>query len=646
MPQLVFVDGANTNTKLTLADTLVLFNNKGSITLESQGSPQVELNSDGEKFLITNLRPELLGMAINGETLKQTVLKNGDLVLLGDSMFLYHEDEDKTQTRKQVFLDSFESRIDSRLKPYADASSVFDSFTQNVQSEQHKKLMLAYQINNLISTIFDLNSLIQEILQILFKGLNASRGFFFLRDETTKKMKIHSRCPNSKEKGQNWPETILREVLKRKESILYVYNQDEQNLLTGKSIVSASISSILAVPLVLSKKGADVKGKIIGIMQFYTITSSLTLFGENELNFLNIIGSQLAAAISQLRSFQERKQYDESLVKLSRCNQFLSAHLTKEKIIQETVKSACQLLGCTKASVVLYDSHFEHLSIEYAIGIEKKLWKSFSISSTDSLCAQVIQRQAPLLVTDHTQMSPSPNFKPNEKYQTSSFLIVPIPASVNNIRKNSELRKIIGVICATDKIGSDPFIPHEQEFLNIIATQTGIALANAELYEKATIDALTRLYVRRYFFQKLDELILESRHKKETLGLMLLDLDHFKKQNDTYGHQAGDEVLRELGSLIKSSIRDHDVPARYGGEEFAIILSQATSKDYQIIAERIRQAVEQYPFNQKHGIKIQTTISIGLTCLQEEDKSASLIKRADQNLYTAKTGGRNRVIFI
>lgn len=644
MPQLVFIDGVNINTKLQLASGVQLYNQKGSITTEDGEIPQVEFRRESGQFIIENLHPELLGMAINGESLLFGLLKHGDLILLGDSMLLYHEEQEQPIV-SEASTDTFESQIDERIKPYQDTSSVLASFSQVMKSEQHKQLMLAYRINNLISSACELDDLLQQVLELLVEGLHADRGFFFLRDENTKKLRLHFRLPHSKEKGQNWSNTILKEVLRRKESLLYVYNKEE-DMLAGKSIVSASISSVLAVPLTLSKKQLDQKDKILGILQLDTFTSSFRLFTENELNFVNIIGTQVAAAISQVRHFQQRKRYSESLVKLSRCNQFLSSHLSKEKILKETINSACKLLGCTKASVVLYDRQFQKLAIACAIGMDKKEWKTFKVSSTESLCAWVLQRQEPLLVEDFTRQSlPFPNFTPKEKYQSNSFLIVPIPSGPNSFRSSSGNQSLLGVICATDKMGGGPFVAHEQELLNIIATQTGIALANAELYEKATIDALTRLYVRRYFFQKLEELIAQSHHQQHPLSLLMVDLDFFKRQNDTYGHQVGDIILRELGVLLRSSIRDQDVPARYGGEEFAVILYQATPKDSQLIAERIRQLVARFPFNQKQGPPIQMTVSMGLTCLTQEDNVDSLIGRADRNLYEAKTGGRNRVVF-
>jgi diguanylate cyclase (GGDEF)-like protein len=638
---LYFIDGNNNSTKIKLQEKLHLYNLKGVIQLHHQGIPQAELSPHSKGIFVKNLRPDLLPLILNGEPLEQSLLKQGDLLLLGDSHILYQSEKNLTKkTTKLSLKEPLESRIDGRLKAYKDASSVLESFSQIVHSKKQKQLMLAYQINNLIASLFDLDRLIQEILTLLFEELKADRGFFFLRNEENKKLQLHSRLP-SKDKSSKWSNTILKEVFQRKESLLYVYNEDEKKILAGHSLISASVSSVLATPLIL-KKNPEKKDKILGIIQLDTTAFSSRLFQEDDLSFLNIIGTQVASAIAQVRSYQKRKQYSENLVKLSRCNQLLSSYLTKEQILKEAANSACKLLACTKSSVVIFDASFQKMHIAYAVGFDKKVWKNLEISPETSLCGQVIRREEPLLVQDCIKSPPSESFKTRSRYKSNSFLLAPIPLSNLQIQKKN--KKYIGVLCATDKINDIPFNTQEQEFLSIIASQTGIALANAELYEKATIDGLTKLYVRRYFFQKLETLISRSLSQKDPLGLMILDLDFFKRQNDTYGHQTGDVILKEFGTLLKSSIREHDIAARYGGEEFAVILYRTNHKDSELIAERIRYNVEKHEFN-KESLSIRITVSIGLTNLEPDETATRMLNRADKNLYLAKSQGRNRVVF-
>src|SRR5262249_25557652 len=148
----------------------------------------------------------------------------------------------------------------------------------------------------------------------------------------------------------------------------------------------------------------------------------------------------------------------------------------------------------------------------------------------------------------------------------------------------------------------------------------------------------------RYFIEFLEREITRARRHASALSLILFDIDHFKKVNDTHGHLAGDAVLKELGRRLKPEVRREDVLARYGGEEFACVLV-STSKQRAIdFAEEMRQLVEGTPF-QHEALALVVTVSIGVAELDESMKvPEELIARADANLYTAKREGRNRVI--
>jgi diguanylate cyclase (GGDEF)-like protein len=203
---------------------------------------------------------------------------------------------------------------------------------------------------------------------------------------------------------------------------------------------------------------------------------------------------------------------------------------------------------------------------------------------------------------------------------------------------------VIGCLCVTDKLSRAPFSGNDLEILQILASQAGIALANAALYEKATIDTLTRVYVRRHFMQRLEVLIRNAHHQNEPLSLVMIDLDHFKAVNDTYGHQAGDAVLKALGRLLKRTVRHDQVVARYGGEEFAVILPGVEREVAARVAERIRASIEEHEFKAGEGLTLRKTASLGVATLSPGESREQLIARADEAMYAAKQGGRNRVV--
>lgn len=167
-----------------------------------------------------------------------------------------------------------------------------------------------------------------------------------------------------------------------------------------------------------------------------------------------------------------------------------------------------------------------------------------------------------------------------------------------------------------------------------------------EIYKLTTIDGLTQVYNKRYFVETLEREMGRAQRYKRELVLIMFDIDHFKKINDTYGHLAGDSVLKELAGTVKDHTRREDMLSRYGGEEFAIVLPELDLSNAKIFAEKIRGLVESTPFKFEDTI-ISVTISLGVALLPKElssRESDQFIKIADQNLYKAKKQGRNRVI--
>jgi diguanylate cyclase (GGDEF)-like protein len=164
-------------------------------------------------------------------------------------------------------------------------------------------------------------------------------------------------------------------------------------------------------------------------------------------------------------------------------------------------------------------------------------------------------------------------------------------------------------------------------------------------YESATRDPLTNCYNKSYFLERLpSEFAFAKRHDKP-VSLAMMDIDRFKKINDSHGHLAGDFVLRKIGSMLQERLRADDFLARYGGEEFALIMRESPKQNALQTAERIRKLVETTPFKHE-GKRIAVTISIGVATWPAEhiDSGQDLVKAADANLYSAKRRGRNKVV--
>jgi two-component system, cell cycle response regulator len=164
--------------------------------------------------------------------------------------------------------------------------------------------------------------------------------------------------------------------------------------------------------------------------------------------------------------------------------------------------------------------------------------------------------------------------------------------------------------------------------------------------EMAITDALTGLHNRRYMESHLATLAEQASSRGKPLALMILDIDYFKAINDSYGHDAGDDVLREFAVRIRKSIRGIDLACRYGGEEFVIVMPETDLHVASLVAERLRRSIAGETFSINKGARrIEVTISIGLTTLERKGEAvADVLKRADTALYRAKHDGRNRVV--
>lgn len=250
-----------------------------------------------------------------------------------------------------------------------------------------------------------------------------------------------------------------------------------------------------------------------------------------------------------------------------------------------------------------------------------------------------------------------------------SFTLAPIiifknPLLCSDIKKHAELVRVFGgipvealfafpLVVEGEVVGllmiTSPGVrrmpEQETQILTSIANQAGIAIQNVvnlrQERKKADTDGLTGLFNRRYFNEQIEELTRQALAHQVKLSLIMVDVDDFKKYNDTYGHPAGDQLLKEIAAAIAETTREQDIVARYGGEEFAVILYDTGNQLALYIADRIRLSVAAIPSSR---LKCPVTISAGVATLPDHARDrATLIDYADRSLYRAKNKGKNQV---
>ncbi|MCR4663195.1 MAG: GGDEF domain-containing protein [Endomicrobiaceae bacterium] len=269
--------------------------------------------------------------------------------------------------------------------------------------------------------------------------------------------------------------------------------------------------------------------------------------------------------------------------------------------------------------------------------ITKGRWNIKRHSSKDIFVNYSKFNKVPLLITNTKE---DRRFSDTDYKNICSLVVVPIEI------ENNYWGAIKGY--STDK--KELFDDYDLRLLSILSSLIGLILSNAMLFKKvealAITDGLTGLYTRTHFIERLQEEIERAKTNSVPISIAMIDIDYFKKVNDTYGHLAGDTFLKQLSNILRRRFRSVDVLSRYGGEEFAVLMYHTTKQESYKILEEIRKMVEEekffMPIESYSPIQIKKTISIGIAELTTEETPDEIIKKADDALYSAKENGRNQ----
>ncbi|MBX3270781.1 MAG: diguanylate cyclase [Sandaracinaceae bacterium] len=347
--------------------------------------------------------------------------------------------------------------------------------------------------------------------------------------------------------------------------------------------------------------------------------------------------AQVMRAIENERVFVQLERSKREQTYLHRASTALGAALTEDQVIDAALAAAADLAPYDFAAITLYDTATHKHSVRKAVGEGADRVLGLTFRDNTSLTAMAVKNRHYLPYRG--ELDPKQQVVYTKRANLTamrSLLIFPLI-----VREDA-----IGTLAiAARRPGA--WSPAVRPTLSVLANQLAVAMSNAQavrrLEEMATTDGLTGCLNKRAFMDELERKLTSAARFGRPLSLLVTDIDHFKAVNDTYGHDVGDVVIKELGAILLREKRDTDIVARFGGEEFCVLCEETDTPGAVILAERVREVVGDTVFTTELG-KLSVKASIGVASFPGDAKTpADLFKITDQALYAAKRGGRNRV---
>jgi len=311
-----------------------------------------------------------------------------------------------------------------------------------------------------------------------------------------------------------------------------------------------------------------------------------------------------------------------------------------ERIAKICVENIPRLVGVRFASLYILDEantilHLQKYNHPFLIN------KIVSLNQNPPSPMVMAVRSRQVIMVGNIDTHKQPVIKKSQRafsdnYKTNSCAIVPLVCQ----------NRVVGVLNLADKMGAEDFSSEDIALIELFSQFVGASIGNIQLFEKvqhqATTDGLTGFVNHKTFYEVLEKELWRSRRYGGQISLIMVDIDNLKKINDTYGHRAGDKVIKEISRKIKECIRQIDTAARYGGDEFAIILPNTSLNDATVAAERMVHTVSDSSITWEDS-EIGLSISVGLGQYDADNTPEDITSRSDQALYTAKQAGKNTV---
>lgn len=546
------------------------------------------------------------------------------------------------KTRKEK--EELNSRLENLKSEASQLASEAEPTSFNIPKD--KLLMEETRLSARVGTVMGLEDSLAKQLALFQKSLSLHSAVFFLWTTVQDKKVLRLRAFSSDSKSIASDitvlsgETLIGLAAKEGRRVLLNDIAEESAGALPYYLKPNPVNSFLAQPVYLKNSPADgalqEEIELLGVLALDHLNPGF--FQGRELELTELFVQLLAETIQNTRVLHFSRTKTRNLHALYEVSNSFSTLLKMSRVLETALKTAAEICSCDSAYVALIEGDGKRFNVRAWWGPPRASEKPSYLE--DELAAWILENKKAIRYTRGQRDKSLGSFSRKEGMLGSiqSFLMVPLLIGED----------VLGVIRLNSQ-KPDAYQTYDQDVLTTLANQTAMALENAlmiqQIQDMAIRDGLTGAYNHRYFQEKLAEEMTKAERYNKDLSLILLDVDHFKKFNDNYGHQEGDRVLRIVSEVIQKTVRDKiDTVARYGGEEFAVILPESDGNIGKELAERIRKNMEGYLFENNGKAVYRVTVSIGVASYPfDAREQKALIQSADLALYDAKSNGRNCV---
>ena len=523
------------------------------------------------------------------------------------------------------------AKLEEELNVYRRGQTAFDqdadefkSIREEGRRDQLRESVVRLQ-DALHHTLSDLHEILKPHTCILFT-VDSRTGNIHFRDALSDTEFLNRSAEIREGEG------LLGWVWREREALrLTNFQHPPENLVYYRR--DEKIKSLLAVPIM--RNGT---GKIEGILVVDSLQEGYFTTEDERLVWLaaNQVVKELETAEQRRREVNEAK-ISHALYKVSEA---LNSSLKLDEVLDATMECIEKIVGADLVALALFNQESGISEVVRAHGDNGESMTGKTFAPDESLVGWVTTPEQYLFYSDFaTRKIQKPVFGkdfPSFK-NIGTFFCYPLVSG-------SEFLGSLTIVFEEKGSIND----YERNALTTTARMVATSIANANLHNRvaqmATTDGLTGLFNHRYFQERLSERIDEARRHPTRHSLVLVDIDHFKKVNDSYGHPIGDKVLKVMSRLLKENVRTIDLAARYGGEEFVLVLANTRLEGAKKLADRIRKQASKLKFD-ADGKTFKVTISMGVATFPDDARNKqALIEHSDQALYHAKENGRNRVV--